>query len=456
MSFILPSGQTFATKADAYHSGVDIRELREVADHTTHAAERTSGTGEVAPELVAAVARENETLVRMGLLPATTIRPEGSTLWGSGLDAWNVKRAALEGSPTVAKQAASVRATVAAERRTPVETAISDIRFDVDASGKLTARRHSKGASAAGIAIERNGLRNLTTRYGGILPGWSFVQTMEAGEIADLWNSRAERIAAREGHGSAMVWVRAQPDGGVPGIFAFTGPRYAAYSAGEVAGDLAAIHGDYHGDIVYDRNNVSLTWEIASMRDLPPVVGEVYQARVTGGTSDDGSSSVYWGGGFDRALCSNLTTQILAIGDSYKQHRGAVTAVSYEVRSGLQANAIAILEAFPGFAREVTACAQTRVTVLGVATLSDAIEKIVDGRASLREASGVKRDALVESLLRNVKADGGDPGSVGSLNDIVKAVTRWHEVSSNAVRVGAMQSQGAMMQREWSDEYAAA
>ncbi|NIP92562.1 MAG: hypothetical protein GWO24_03465, partial [Akkermansiaceae bacterium] len=143
------------------------------------------------------------------------------------------------------------------------------------------------------------------------------------------------------------------------------------------------------------------------MRNVPPVVGEVYSLYLRGSTRDDGTSSVWSGGGFLRAICVNLTTEDLKLNRKRTVHRGKRTGTT--VREQIEATARALHAAFPAFGQRTEILAQTDASMLYETqhgTLREAIVAMVDSRPSLREAAaGIKRDALVQGLLINASAE---------------------------------------------------
>jgi hypothetical protein len=261
---------------------------------------------------------------------------------------------------------------------------------------------------------------------------------MTADETAYLWNSRAPRMldAAR----STVLRHRDAPDGSGRSLYAVVSPSYGAHDADAIAQDLARMApGDVSGAVVYDADRAALTWELASMRDVPPVVGEVWKAGLRGGSKDDGTGSAWNSGAFWRAICCNLTTEVLETSRSRQRHRGQ--HVSERFRVQLLEAWKAMGPAFDTFRNRWTVLADTAATdILGGDSVTDAIANLVDQDKGLRDAVGIKRDALVAMLLQSHSNDPGD-----SLADVVNAVTRLHEAKLTIPARAAVEAHAGVM-----------
>jgi hypothetical protein len=104
------------------------------------------------------------------------------------------------------------------------------------------------------------------------------------------------------------------------------------------------------------------------------------------------------------------------------------------------------------FSDRWTVLADTDATeVLGGADVREAIARLVDSDKTLRDAAGVKRDALVQMLLAGLDADEKADESAAS---VVNAVTRLHESKLTVARIGAVQARAGELAKHWVSEVA--
>ena len=373
-------------------------------------------------ELDAASAKADaDALSQLGLKPGSTIYAPGHVLNRWGLDAWQSERQAAEDAPSLREQAEAIAEQVRDEHRTDRETPVSDLRFDV-VDGELRLYRASRGPQGGGLRIERNGLAALIAKSGRILPNWGYTHTLTANELAELWNSRVGRAADLNADNEVMI--RARNGVGPWSVYAVVSPKYGAYDIDKVCDQLATHAGDFRGLMAYDYDRVRLHIEAVDVRPQTPVVGEVWKVGFTGSTADDGTGAFNLGGSFWRAVCRNLTSAQLDTAKLRRIHRGNVTTLDAQISAVIQLSQ----EAFAPFRDKWELLSETpATTVLGGASLREAIANLVDGDAALRiAAAGIKRDALVEGLLANVVAGAEDTDDVLSLAAVVNAVTRYH------------------------------
>jgi hypothetical protein len=298
--------------------------------------------------------------------------------------------------------------------------------------------------------LERHGLEQLASRCAGFLPPTNYVRTMEADEVAHLWNSRAERGLLKDA-GDIVLRHRRSVDDVGRSIYAAVSKSYGIHDVHQIAADLPRVLGnDLRASMVYDPDRVSMTWEAMQMRDVPPVVGEVWKMGLKGGTRDDGKGSAWTLGAFLRALCVNLTTEELVTDHSRQRHRGYSVGPNY--RAQLLQAWRAMGPAFEAFSDRWTVLAQTDATeVLGGADVREAIARLVDSDKGLMDAAAVKRDSLVAMLLASLDAE---PTAGESIADVVNAVTRLHGAKLPVHRVKAVEARAGELAQHWAQEVA--
>ena len=419
-------------------------DVAEVVSRRTAAADRTDWTTEVHEQDREAAEADAQMLRDAGLTPGRTLFAPGTPLVQWGLDKWRTERQKLDDMPRLDVAAQEVAAAVRAERRQDTEVAYpSELRMEVDGDRLVLTR------GGGNLQIERHGLQRLAAGFPGLLPGAAFRGTMEAHETAYLWNSRAPRMIGESRN--VVLRHRDAPDGSGRSLYAVVSPSYGAHDAGAIAQDLARVlPSDVSGTIAYDADRVSLSWELASMRDVPPVVGEVWKAGLRGGSKDDGTGSAWNSGAFWRAICCNLTTEVLETSRSRQRHRGEHVAERFRVQ--LFSAWKAMGPAFDTFRNRWTVLAETMATdVLGGDSVADAIANLVDQDKGLQRAAGIKRDALVAMLLQSHSNEPGD-----SLADVVNAVTRLHDSRLAIPARAAVEEHAGLMVMDFADRVVSA
>jgi hypothetical protein len=405
------------------------------------AADRKDWTTDVHEDDRKAAEADAQMLKDMGLTPGRTLFAPGTPLVRWGLDTWKAERVKLDAMPGLHESAEAIRAEVAAEDR--IDTVVrfpSELTLEATTDGLIMSR------GGGSLRIERHGLQRLAAAMPGMLPGAAFRSTMSADEIAHLWNSRAARGCGRPPKGGLVLRHRRAADGEGRSLYAAVSTSYGAHDADDLVMDLAHIlPGDMAGSIVYDADRVATSWEVLTTRDVPPVVGEVWKAGLKGGSRDDGTGSAWNSGAFWRAICCNLTTEVLETARSRQRHRGDHVATAF--RAQLQAAMTALRPALDQFRDRWAVLADTpAVNVLGGVDVAEAIARMVDQQKGLRDAAGVKRDALVAMLLQSHSVEGGE-----SLADVVNAVTRLHESKLPVRRVAAVEAQAGLLARTFAD-----
>ena len=415
-----------------------------VRDRRVAAADRKDWACQVHELDKASAAKDEQMLKDMGLTPGRTLFAPGTPLVQWGLDTWRAERQAVADWPTMRDAADAVRTQVLEERRVDDTVPAHRLRMEVD-SGRLVLTRGS-----GGLYLERNGLQQLASRCPGFLPPANYVSSMRAEEVAHLWNSRASR-GLLDKAGNVVLRHRRSVDGTGRSLYAAVSKSYGVHDVHQVAADLVRVLGpNTPASLVYNPDRVSLAWEAMQMRDVPPVVGEVWKAGLKGGTRDDGKGSAWVLGALLRALCVNLTTEELETSRSQQRHRGHSVGLSH--RSQLAQAWRAVQPAMEAFSSRWTTLAQTDATeVLGGADIREAIARLVDSDKTLRDAAGVKRDALVQMLLAGLDADETADESAAA---VVNAVTRLHESKLSVHRIGAVQARAGELAKHWASEVA--
>lgn len=403
---------------------------------------------------VTAAAADVRMLEKMGLTPGRTLFAPGTPLVSWGLDKWRQERTDLGDRPGLHAAASGVIGQVVAEQRE--DLTIQDperLRLVVD--GGALVLLDSPNASN-GVRLERSGLYALGGYYGRkgdappLLPPASFLSSMESDEIAELFNGRARRVLTNRS--PVMLRTRKASDGAGRSLYGVVSTQYGICDADEVARMLRDEVTDSGGidpraSLVYDPDTTRLDFEITSMRDTPPVVGEVWKMGFKGSTGDAGGSGHrYHGrGAAFRAICCNLTTEELETAGLHQRHRGG--NVAEKIRQNIREGWGGLAPWFSEFANRWEVLSNVAaVDVLGGADMAEAIERLVvktkHGK-DLVAASGIKRDALVQVLLQSHSHEPGE-----SLADVVNAVTRLHRERVPARLVSKVEAVAGVMARD--------
>ena len=405
---------------------------------------------------VAAAQADADMLERMGLTPGRTLFAPGTPLVQWGLDKWRQERTDLDNRPSIWAAASEVVSTIAKEERDDVTVDDpSKLRLRVDGGALVLVDdpRHPRNA----VRLERSGLIDLSRYYGGkgsdapILPSARFMDSMSSEEIAELFNQRVERGVL--GDRSALVMrTREASDGSGRALYGAVSTSYAVCDADEVAKMLREECSTGDGpmpraSMVYNPNTASLHFEITSMRDTPPVVGEVWKMGFKGSTGDSGGSGHRYNGmgAAFRAICCNLTTETLETASLHQRHRGH--HVADKIRENIRDGWAMLRPWFAEFAGRWEVLANTSaLDVLGGADMAEAIERLVvktKHGGDLAKAAGIKRDALVQMLLQSHSHEPGE-----SLADVVNAVTRMHRERVPARLVANVEAVAGVMARD--------
>ena len=430
--------------AESVASVIEVVEP-DMAERRLAAAGRRDWTCEVHHEDAASAQADADMLKAMGLTPGRTYFAPGTPLVQWGVDRWKAQGRELYGQPLLKDQADAIADAVAAERRGDVEVKAADLRMEVDGGGITVTR------GGGGLRLERHGLERLCAGFPGMLPRRAYLKTMEAEEIADLWNSRAARGMLDDAPNRVLRY-RDAVDGNGRSLYAVVSDAYGRCDVDATARILAeTLPGSARGTLVYDPERVGLTWEVAAMGDVPPVVGEVWKVGLKGSTRDDASGSVKGGGMFWRALCCNLTTEELAAELMSQRHRGDDAAMVEKSRTRLAAQWAAVGPAVERFSDRWGRLKSTKATdVIGGEDVRDAIALLVKGDTDLVKAAGVERDALVQMLLQGHAHEPGE-----TLADVVNAVTRLHEAKLPAANLAAVEEHAGMLARNWAGDIVA-
>jgi hypothetical protein len=408
---------------------------------------------------VTAAAADVRMLEKMGLTPGRTLFAPGTPLVSWGLDKWRQERTNLGDRPGLHAAASAVIGQVINEQREDL-TIQDPTQLRLVNDGGALVLLDSPNASN-GVRLERSGLYALGGYYGRkgdappLLPPASFMSSMESDEIAELFNGRARRVLTNRS--PVMLRTREASDGAGRSLYGVVSTQYGICDADEVArmlrdevSDGAHPHrggADPRASLVYDPNTTRLDFEITSMRDTPPVVGEVWKMGFKGSTGDAGGSGHrYQGmGAAFRAICCNLTTEELETAGLHQRHRGG--NVADKIRQNIREGWGSLAPWFAEFANRWEVLSNVAaVDVLGGADMAEAIERLVvktkHGK-DLAAASGIKRDALVQVLLQSHSHEPGE-----SLADVVNAVTRMHRERVPARLVSKVEAVAGLMARD--------
>lgn len=266
------------------------------------------------------------------------------------------------------------------------------------------------------VYLEALALKQLLKRAGVFPNGSSYLASVEPDLRAYNWKKRVSKI----GNIKAKVRIRRNPLTGRFAVFALVSPTYGTMDIDELSTNMApAFDGSgLRGSVLYDSGHTNLRidgrWHADHVIDL--AAGDVFQVGVQVRTNDSGLGSVYVHATALRNLCLNLL--VLAMGKAalYRRiHQGDMSEVGHEVRT-----AIGHAQAqFDTFATEWGILRQTPIEAV-LDTKTKSLDDLFRNIAPTLD-SGVRRDAMVELLLNNYKAEPG-----GTLADVINAVSRSH------------------------------
>lgn len=406
------------------------------------AADRMDWTAQVHEEDLKSAQDHTARLKTLGITPGRTMLAPGTPLIRYGVDKFNTLRKDIGDQPLVEDAAEAIIAAVEAENRRDVVVDRRRLRLESTGDG-LTL--HAPGVEP--LRVEQNGIHMLSRFLSPVLPHVGFVNTMTSGEIAELFNRRVQRSLAPTG--DVKLRTRDAVDGMGRSMWAVVGPRYTDFDSNLVARVVADVHRGSRGVMVYNGDRGTMTWEIASMRDLPPVVGEVYRIVQQGRTSDTGNGSVQSWSSFWRALCANLTTELLKTKRNRTIHTGDVRMLNRRVRQGMHAERARAFEAFPEFAQRREVLASTSMSELFEGqSLSERVEAMCLAHPGVVDAASMARDALVQIVLDGMAAEGVIDDA--SLANVIDGLTRIHR-QKVPVRVRqAVQQQAGALGVQWA------
>lgn len=341
------------------------------------------------------------------------------------------------------------------ERRTPVDFHVQDLRLDCR-DGKLFLQRRSTGKD--GLPLTSDTLSHICDYYPstfGAIKGALLTDHEDGGftpeATAELFNrylvdrwveleDRGQVTSKRRGgptvrNGHLVMWVRKQAAEWQ--AYTITSQRHASKGL-DGAEFLRAVAdtlegAGYFGEASYNPANTKVNFNGWMMPNtvVDLSAGDVFKAGISGGTSDSKQGSYGLWLSAVRNLCLNL---IILANESArilnKTHLASAESVRADLKKGLKAADGAL----DGLRAEWGILRGSKLTVPGDMKEAEVkkAEKMFKGTSAavavaLMAASktvklpGVKRDSLVEGLLRGFNAEPGDTAA-----DIVNAVSRMH------------------------------
>ena len=391
---------------------------------------------------------------KMGLTGPRLWQVAGTQMGAGAVAKWNRERRDLANLPRLTDAAAEIRSKVKAERREDL-TVDEPHKLRLENDGGVLVLHHPDWRHSDALRLEPVGMRAFLSNYGRstakgtspILPPMGFLQSCTPDEIVKLWNSRAPRIMAGP---SRVLRTRIAPDGYYRSVFAVVSEQYAAVDIDQTVQMLADTIGpDATAELAYNATDTVLHYEVASMRDQPPTVGEFWKVGFKGSTGDAANKSSRGGGFAVRVECMNGILMSAGIDPFNQRHRGSRQEVADKIREAIRESWENLQPVWTGFANRWEVMADTAaVDVFGGIDVADAIAAMVakttEGKA-LVKASEVERDALVQMLLHTHSAEPGE-----TVADVVNAVTRLHESKLPVARVAAVEAVAGRMVEAWS------
>tara|TARA_R100001086_G_scaffold75575_4_gene36614 strand:+ start:3917 stop:5632 length:1716 start_codon:yes stop_codon:yes gene_type:complete len=391
---------------------------------------------------------------KMGLTGPRLWQVAGTQMGAGAVAKWNRERRDLANLPRLTDAAAEIRSKVKAERREDL-TVDEPHKLRLENDGGVLVLHHPDWQTRDAMRLEPVGMRAFLSNYGRstakgtspILPPMSFLQSCTPDEVVKLWNSRAPRIMAGP---SRILRTRIAPDGYYRSVFAVVSEQYAAVDIDQTVQMLADTIGpDATAELAYNATDTVLHYEVASMRDQPPTVGEFWKVGFKGSTGDAANKPSRGGGFAVRVECMNGILMSADIDPFNQRHRGSRQEVADKIREAIRESWENLQPVWAGFSNRWEVMADTAaVDVFGGVDVADAIAAMVakttEGKA-LVKASEVERDALVQMLLHTHSAEPGE-----TVADVVNAVTRLHESKLPVARVAAVEAVAGRMVEAWS------
>jgi len=391
---------------------------------------------------------------KMGLTGPRLWQVAGTQMGAGAVARWNRERRDLANLPTLTEAAAEIRDEVKAEDRTDL-TIDEPQKLRLANDGGALVLHHPDWQTEDALRLEPVGMRAFLANYGRstakgtspILPPMAFLQSCTPDEVAELWNSRAPRIMTGP---PRVLRTRRAPDGYGRSVFAVVSEVYAAVDVDQTVQMLADTIGpDATAELAYNATDTVLHYEIASMRDQPPTVGEFWKVGFKGSTGDAANKSSKGGGFAVRVECMNGILMSADMDPFNQRHRGSRQEVAEKIREAIRESWQNLQPMWTGFANRWEVMADTAaVDLFGGVDVADAIAAMVakttEGKA-LVKASEVERDALVQMLLHTHSAEPGE-----TVADVVNAVTRLHESRLPVARVAAVEAVAGRMVDAWA------
>lgn len=256
-------------------------------------------------------------LKSMGLTPPPTFVPLGTTLITAGLDAWHAKRRAVDSMPKLLDSRNHLVQLIHEEKREDYRVNLSETEMVADGRALVLT-----GKGIPDLRLEPSAFNGLSriARF----PNLGFLKTQDARAISELWRSQ---LRQRNFDGKEMM-LRTRLDAeGVRAMWALNNATYGVFDSDAVLDALVeAYGGDIRAAVTYDGQGTE--WEIRQYGKVPPVVGEVYGHFMKGSTSDGGKlAGINFNGGFEQAVCWNLTTYDHVLDLVKTRHRGSHTDI---------------------------------------------------------------------------------------------------------------------------------
>ena len=260
---------------------------------------------------------------------AAQVAPNGTAMWESGYAEQDKRKKDHDQKLPFAQMAEMADAEIKAENRLDVEMSAADFARGLSVNGSILVN---------GKKLTEQAIRGLANRLES--PMLSYVLGLHDRMID---NSKRGNTAAMQADKAKIAEIiahecRHNPDaklklrtrnGGIDDCFAVLSPSYSEYDAPRAIARLArAVPKDAKGSWVYDAK--STQWEVRAPLWTPtPVqeqaIGEAFEVYASFRGRDNGTSSLFGGGGFTLIRCYNATTYTAA-SELSRVHRGKMDA----------------------------------------------------------------------------------------------------------------------------------
>jgi hypothetical protein len=237
-------------------------------------------------------------LKSMGLTSPPTMVPMGQTLITAGLNAFHAKRHAADSLPKLLDSRNHLVQLIHEEQREDYIVSLTDTEMVADGRTLVLT-----GKGIPDLRLEPSAFNGLARMAH--FPNLGFLKTQDAGAIAELWRSQ---LRQRNFDDKEMMLRTRLDTEGIRAGWAINNATYGVFDSDAVLDALVeAYGGDIRAAVTYDGQGMQ--WEIRQYGKVPPVVGEVYGHFMKGSTSDGGKlAGINFNGGFEQAVCWNLTT----------------------------------------------------------------------------------------------------------------------------------------------------